>query len=68
MPDNTLKSEQVQGAIKAMMDKAMQTPNEPVAMAIVDAAGNLPNHSSSYQEFVARHLGVRRVLLEGRSK
>ncbi len=40
MPDG-LKMEQVQAAMKAMMDKAMEKPNEPVAMAIVDAAGNL---------------------------
>ena len=25
----------------AMLNKAMETPNEPVAMAIVDSAGNL---------------------------
>ncbi len=36
-----LKMVQVQAAMKAMMDKAMEKPNEPVAMAIVDAAGNL---------------------------
>ena len=27
--------------MKAMTDKAMQTPGEPVAMAIVDDTGNL---------------------------
>jgi len=32
---------QVQAAMSAMIEKAMQTPGEPVAMAIVDAAGNL---------------------------
>ena len=32
---------QVTAAMKAMYDKAMETPNEPVAMAIVDSAGNL---------------------------
>ena len=32
---------QVQAAMAAMIDKAMETPNEPVAMAIVDSAGNL---------------------------
>ena len=32
---------QVTAAMKAMVDKAMETPNEPVAMAIVDSAGNL---------------------------
>ena len=32
---------QVTAAMRAMIDKAMETPNEPVAMAIVDSAGNL---------------------------
>ncbi len=32
---------QVQAAMEAMINKAMETPNEPVAMAIVDSAGNL---------------------------
>ena len=32
---------QVQAAMKAMIDQAMQTPEEPVAMAIVDDTGNL---------------------------
>ena len=36
-----LSFEQVQAAMKAMIDKAMQTPGEPVAMAIVDDTGNL---------------------------
>ena len=36
-----LKMGQVQAAMKAMMDKAMETPNEPIAMCIVDATGNL---------------------------
>ena len=36
-----LKMQQVQAAMKAMMEKAMEKPNEPLAMAIVDAAGNL---------------------------
>ena len=33
--------DQVQAAMKAMIDKAMQTPGEPVAMAIVDDTGNM---------------------------
>eukprot|EP01035_Chromulina_nebulosa_P011707 gene11707-15624_t len=33
--------DQVQDAMKAMIDEAMKTPHEPVAMAIVDDAGNL---------------------------
>ena len=32
---------QVQAAMAAMLGKAMETPNEPVAMAIADSAGNL---------------------------
>ncbi len=57
MPDNTLKSAQVQAAIKAMMDKAMQAPNEPVAMAIVDAAGNLEAYAKmdNLRIFSRRH-------------
>jgi len=42
MPDSSsLSFAQVQAAMKAMIDKAMQTPDEPVAMAIVDDTGNL---------------------------
>ena len=36
-----LSLEQVRAAMSAMIDKAMQTPAEPVAMAIVDDTGNL---------------------------
>jgi uncharacterized protein GlcG (DUF336 family) len=36
-----LTMERVQAAMKAMMDEAMKKPNEPIAMCIVDAAGNL---------------------------
>ena len=32
---------QVQAAMVAMINKASETPNEPVAMAVVDSAGNL---------------------------
>ena len=32
---------QIRAAMDAMINKAMETPNEPVAMAIVDSAGNL---------------------------
>src|SRR5688572_2149799 len=42
MPDTpSLSFAQVQAAMKAMIDKAMQTPDEPVAMAIMDDTGNL---------------------------
>ncbi len=41
MPDRPcLSFAQTQAAMKAMIDKAMQTPEEPVAMAIVDDTGN----------------------------
>ena len=39
--DVQLKLEQVQAAMKAMMEKAKATSETPVVMAIVDAAGNL---------------------------
>jgi glc operon protein GlcG len=32
---------EVQAAMQAMLERAMQTPHEPVAMAIVDSTGNL---------------------------
>ena len=32
---------QIQAAMSAMVKKGMETPNEPVAMAVVDSAGNL---------------------------
>jgi len=52
-----LKMEQVQAAMKAMMDKAMEKPNEPVAMAIVDAAGNLEAYAKmdNLRIFSRRH-------------
>ena len=52
-----LKMEQVQAAMKAMMDKAMETPNEPIAMCIVDAAGNLEAYAKmdNLRIFSRRH-------------
>ncbi len=52
-----LKMEQVQAAMKAMMAKAMEKPNEPVAMAIVDAAGNLEAYAKmdNLRIFSRRH-------------
>ncbi len=57
MPDPLLKMEQVQAAMTAMMAKAMQTPNEPIAMAIVDAAGNLEAYAKmdNLRIFSRRH-------------
>ena len=52
-----LKMEQVQAAMKAMMDKAMETPNEPIAMCIVDSAGNLEAYAKmdNLRIFSRRH-------------
>ena len=57
MPGPLLSMEQVQAAMKAMMDKAMETPNEPVAMAIVDATGNLEAYAKmdNLRIFSRRH-------------
>jgi glc operon protein GlcG len=42
MPDRpALRLAQIQAAMQAMMARAMQTPEAPVAMAVVDATGNL---------------------------
>ena len=52
-----LKMKQVQAAMKAMMDKALEKPNEPVAIAIVDAAGNLEAYAKmdNLRIFSRRH-------------
>ena len=52
-----LKMEQVQAAMKAMMDKALETPNEPIAMCIVDATGNLEAYAKmdNLRIFSRRH-------------
>ena len=39
--DTQLKLDQVQRAMKVMMERAQATSNTPVCLAIVDAAGNL---------------------------
>ena len=53
---------QVQAAMKAMMDKAMEAPGEPVAMAIVDATGNLEAYAKmdNLRLFSRRH-ALRKV-------
>ena len=38
---NKLNVSQIVAAMDAMIEKAFQTPDEPVAMAIVDDTGNL---------------------------
>ena len=52
-----LKMEQVQAAMKAMMEKAMQKPNEPIAMCIVDATGTLEAYAKmdNLRIFSRRH-------------
>lgn len=52
-----LSMKQVQAAINAMIEKAMETPGEPVAMAIVDAAGNLEAYAKldNLRIFSRRH-------------
>lgn len=52
-----LTTKQIQAAMKAMMEKAMETPAEPVAMAIVDAAGNLEAYAKmdNLRIFSRRH-------------
>ena len=52
-----LTMKQVQAAMNAMTEKAMQTPGEPVAMAIVDAAGNLEAYAKldNLRIFSRRH-------------
>lgn len=53
----TLTFAQVQAAMQAMIAEAMKLPNEPVAMAIVDAAGNLLayNTMDNLRLFSRRH-------------
>tara|TARA_B100001964_G_scaffold243963_1_gene323619 strand:- start:757 stop:1167 length:411 start_codon:yes stop_codon:yes gene_type:complete len=54
---NGLTMEMVQSAMKAMMDKAMEKPDEPIAMCIVDAAGNLEAYAKmdNLRMFSRRH-------------
>ncbi len=57
MPDTTLKREQVKAAMDAMMAKALETPDAPVAMAIVDSTGNLEAYAKmdNLRMFSRRH-------------
>ncbi len=52
-----LTTAMVQAAMKAMMDKAMEKPDEPIAMCIVDAAGNLEAYAKmdNLRMFSRRH-------------
>ena len=52
-----LTIEMGQAAMKAMMDKAMEKPDEPIAMCIVDAAGNLEAYAKmdNLRMFSRRH-------------
>ena len=57
MPEPALKLSQVQAAMAAMMTKAQETPDAPVAMAIVDATGNLEAYAKmdNLRLFSRRH-------------
>ena len=57
MPDTTLKREQIKAAMDAMMAKALETPDAPVAMAIVDSTGNLEAYAKmdNLRMFSRRH-------------
>lgn len=57
MPEPALKLQQVQAAMAAMLAKAQQTPDAPVAMAIVDATGNLEAYAKmdNLRLFSRRH-------------
>ena len=52
-----LTMKQVQAAMNAIMEKAMQPPDQPVAAAIVDAAGNLEAYAKmdNLRMFSRRH-------------
>ena len=57
MPEPSLKLENIQRAMAAMMTKAQETPDAPVAMAIVDATGNLEAYAKmdNLRMFSRRH-------------
>ena len=57
MADQELKLEHIQRAMAAMMSKAQETPDAPVAMAIVDATGNLEAYAKmdNLRMFSRRH-------------
>ena len=57
MPEPALKLSQVQASMAAMLAKAQETPDAPVAMAIVDATGNLEAYAKmdNLRLFSRRH-------------
>jgi len=57
MPEPSLKLENIQRAMAAMMTKAPDTPDAPVAMAIVDSTGNLEAYAKmdNLRMFSRRH-------------
>lgn len=57
MPEPSLKLENIQRAMAAMMTKAQETPDAPVAMAIVDSTGNLEAYAKmdNLRLFSRRH-------------
>ena len=52
-----MKREQIKAAMDAMMAKALETPDAPVAMAIVDSTGNLEAYAKmdNLRLFSRRH-------------
>ena len=57
MPESSLNLENIQRAMAAMMAKAQETPDAPVAMAIVDSTGNLEAYAKmdNLRMFSRRH-------------
>ncbi|MCH2511344.1 MAG: hypothetical protein DSY78_15595 [Chloroflexi bacterium] len=59
---HNLTYEQVQAAMKAMMDQARATSETPVCMAIVDASGNMEPFAKMDNAWVfTRRHSVRKV-------
>ena len=60
--DTQLKLDQVQAAMKVMMDRAQSISDTPVCLAIVDAAGNIEAFAKmdNARLFTRRH-GVRKA-------
>jgi uncharacterized protein GlcG (DUF336 family) len=68
-----LSLDQIRRAMDAMLDKATQEPNRPVAIAIVDDAGTLLSYSRmdhcrpNPQTFAVRKAYAERLKSQGRS-
>ena len=61
-----LSFDQVRAAMNAMTEKALELPNEPVAMAIVDDTGNMVAYAKmdNLRMFSRRH-AIRKALYVG---